>query len=120
MINNDRIVPVTAIDLISLYGLILKAAGTTLTAINASTVDGQFEVESAANALIASEPVKSLDFASSLNSATVYFVPTYDYKGFTKNGAAVTEAGATVKADGRTLYSATLSTSTVTFAKVGF
>ncbi len=120
MINNDRIVPVTAIDLISLYGLILKAAGTTLTAINASTVDGQFEVESAANALIASEPVKSLDFASSLNSATVYFVPTYDYKGFTKNGAAVTKAGAEVKADGRTLYSATLSTSTVTFAKVGF
>ena len=119
MINTDRIVPVTAIDLISLYGLILKAASVTLTAINAKTVDGQFEVSRAANALIASEPVKSLDFANALNSATVYFVPALNYKGFTKNGAAVTESG-TVVADGKTLYSATLSTSTVTFAKVGF
>lgn len=120
MINSDRIVPVTAIDLISLYGLIIKAAGPTLTAVNAKTVDGQFDVETAANALICSEPVKSLDFASSLNSATIYFVPAYDYKGFTKNGAAVTKAGVDVVADGRTLYTATLSTSTVTFAKVGF
>ncbi|MBO7339618.1 MAG: hypothetical protein J6U66_06075 [Lachnospiraceae bacterium] len=120
MINTDRIVPVTAIDLISLYGLILKAASVTLTAINPETVDGQFAVEAAANALICSQPVKSLDFDSSLNSATVYFVPAYDYAGFTKNGAAVTKAGVDVVADGRTLYSATLSTSTVTFAKVGF
>ena len=61
MINSDRIVPVTAIDLISLYGLILKAAGITLTAIDAKTTDGQFEVTAAANALIASEPVQSME-----------------------------------------------------------
>lgn len=120
MINTNRIVPVTAIDLISLYGLILKAAGTTLTAADAKTVDGQFEIETAANALICSEPVKSVDFDESLNSATVYFVPGYDYQGFTKDGAAVTKAGVDVVADGCTLYSATLSTNTVTFAKIGF
>ena len=120
MINANRIVPVVAIDLLSLYGLIIKKSGTTLTAIDAKTVDGQFEVETAANALMCSEPVKSLDFDAELNSATVYFVPGYDYEGFTKNGAEVTKAGETVVADGKTLYVATLSTSTVTFAKVGF
>ena len=120
MINNDRIVPVTAIDLISLYGLTLKVAGTTLTALDAVTSDGQFEVESASNALIASEPVKSLDFTEAVTSATVYFVPAYDYAGFTLNGSPATMAGATVEKDGRTLYSATLATGTVTIAKVGF
>lgn len=119
MINSDRIVPVTAIDLISLYGLILKAASVTLTAVNAKTVDGQFEVTSAANALIASEPVKSLDIASGITSATIYFVPAYDFKGFTVNSAAATTSG-TVTADGKTLYTATLATGTITFAKVGF
>lgn len=29
MINNDRIVPITALDLISMYGLILKLAAST-------------------------------------------------------------------------------------------
>lgn len=120
MINNDRIVPSTAIDLISLYGLIIKIAGTTLTAVDAETVDGQFVVSSAANALIASEPVKSLDFTSDVSSATVYFVPAYDYDGFSVNGTKVTTEGADVYADGKTLYTATLATGAVTIAKVGF
>lgn len=120
MINNDRIVPVTAIDLISLYGLIIKAAGTTLTAVDATTTDGQFEVESAANALIASEPVQTMDFGEEVSSATVYFVPAYDFAGFTINGVAATTSGVTVEADGRTLYTATLSGGAITIAQVGF
>lgn len=121
MINTDRIVPVSTIDLISLYGTILKIAGTTLTAIEA-TNPAQFDVESAANALIANEPLAFLDFGSSVSTATVYFVPALDYTSgaaFTKNGSALTQSG-TVVADGRTLYSASLSGSTVTVAKVGF
>ena len=121
MINTDRIVPVTAIDLISLYGLILKqTSGITLTAIEA-TNPAQFDVESASNALIANEPLAFLDFGSSVSTATVYFVPALDYtsgEAFTKNGSALTQSG-TVVADGRTLYSASLSGSTVTVAKVG-
>ena len=120
MINKDRIVPVTAIDLISLYGLIIKQSGTTLSAVNAASVDGKFVIDSAANALIASEPVQSVDFGEDVSSATLYFVAGYDYEGFTLNGTAATMAGADVEADGRTLYSATLATGTVTIAKIGF
>lgn len=120
MINNDRIVPVTAVDLISLYGLILKVGSVSVTALDATTTDGQF-TQSANNAtVLASEPVKTLDFASGVTAGTVYFVPAYDYSGFTLAGVATTTAGATVEADGRTLYSATLANGVVTIAKVGF
>lgn len=117
MINNDRIVPVTAIDLISLYGLII-GQGATLSAVNAETVDGQFVIESAANALIASEPVSKCNFK--VDAATLYFVPAYDFAGFDLNGVAPTMAGADIVADGKTLYSATLATGTITIAKIGF
>ena len=120
MINNDRIVPVTAIDLISLYALILKAAGTTLTVANAAN-PGEFEVAEApqSGSLIASEPVKALDFGADVSAATVYFVPSYDYAGFKVAGTAVTTTGDTVKADSRTLYLATLSSGGVSIAAQG-
>lgn len=117
MINNDRIVPVTAIDLISLYGLII-GQGATLSAVNAETVDGKFVISSAPNALIASEPVSLCDFT--VDAATLYFVPAYDYAGFELNGVATATTGAEVKADGKSLYSATLATGVITIAKIGF
>ena len=122
MINTDRIVPVTAIDLLSLYGLILGQSGKTLTVANANDSEGDFEVTEApgSGSLIASEPVKSLDFATGVSAATVYFVPTLDYVGFSVNGEAVTTTGDTVNPDGRTLYLATLSSGGVSIAKQGF
>ena len=44
MINTNRIVPITAVDLISMYGLILlqNSNNSSMTALQASTVDGQF------------------------------------------------------------------------------
>lgn len=124
MINTDRIVPVQATDLISLYGLILlqDSNNSGLTALDASNI-GEFQITSGSNVLIADEPAKVIDIdatASSVSACTVYFVPAYDYEGFTVDGAAVVTAGATVNADGRTLYKATLSSGTVTIAKVGF
>ena len=120
MINKDRVVPVTAIDLLSLYALILKAAGTTLSVLESASVEGDFTVsENPANAVIAAEPVRSLDFAGTTDAATVYFVPTYDYEGFKIAGAAVETAGDEVVADHANLYTATLATGTVTIAKVG-
>lgn len=121
MINSARIVPITAIDLISMYGLILSASaaaasGTAPTALAATTIDGQFTVAEAGT-YIAAEPVQTLNFTAT--SGTVYFVPAYDYKGFTVNGAAVTPTG-DVLADARTLYKAVLSTGAVTITKVGF
>lgn len=120
MINNDRIVPITAVDLITMYGLILKVGGVSVTALDATDTAGDFSQATNSETVICSEPVASFTFGTSVTAGTVYFVPAYDYSGFTKTGATLTEAGDTVNADGRTLYSATLASGTVTFAKVGF
>lgn len=123
MINSDRIVPVQVIDLISLYGLILKqdSNNSSLAALAASDTAGDFAV-TATGVYLANEPVSSLDIASSVSSVTVYFVPAYDYAGFTKAGVAATIADndVTVDPDGRTLYKAVLSSGAVTITKVGF
>lgn len=125
MINTNRIVPVSATDLISLYGLILlqDSNNSGLTALAANNAEGDFQITSGSAALLASEPVKACDIdatASSVSSATLFFVPAYDYAGFSVDGVAVQTAGAQVSADGRTLYKATFATGTVTLAKVGF
>ena len=121
MINTNRIVPITQVDLISMYGLILKqaTATATLAAVQPSTVDGQFDVTAASTPLLASQPVKTVDFASGVSSATLFFVPALDYAGFTINGAAVTPTGEVV-ADGHTLYKAVLGSGAVTITKIGF
>lgn len=125
MINSDRIVPVTATDLITLYGLILKQDTTnnsTLAALNPLDVEGDFKITSGSAPLLASQPAKSIDIdatASSVSAATIYFVPAYDYKGFTIDGVAITPTG-TVTADGSTLYKAVLATGAVTITKAGF
>ena len=121
MINNDRIVPITAVDLLTMYGFVLAVAlDSAPTALEAIDTAGDFEVTTNSATVLANEPVKALNFGAAVTASTVYFVPAYDYAGFTVNGAAATTAGATVEADGRTLYSATLSSGTLTFAKVGF
>lgn len=125
MINKDRIVPVQATDLLSLYGLILKMDTTnnsTLAKLDALDVDGAFQVKSGSAPLLCSQPAEAIDIdatASSVSSATIYFVPAYDYKGFTIDGSAVTPTGS-VDADGVTLYKAVLSTGAITITKVGF
>ena len=124
MINKDRIVPVMAIDLMSLYGLILKmdSNNSTLAKLDALDVDGNFKVTSGSAPLLCSQPAETIDIdatASSVSSATIYFVPAYDYKGFTIDGSAVTPTGS-VDADGVTLYKAVLSSGAITITKIGF
>lgn len=124
MINTDRIVPVTAQDLISLYAIILvqNSNNSTLAKLDAEDVAGDFQIKSGSAPLIASEPVKTCDIdatASSVSAATLYFVPAYDYVGFTIDGVKVTPTGS-VDADGRTLYKAVLSSGAITITKVGF
>lgn len=120
MINNDRIVPVQKTDLLTLYGNILKIASVSVTAL-ASTGIGEFEHDTNSATVIANEPVKSLNFGSSVTAATVYFIPdsSFTADSFTKTGATLTVTGE-VDADGVTLYTATLSTNALTIAKVGF
>lgn len=125
MINKDRIVPIQKVDLISMYGLILMqnaSANASLAKVSASNVEGDFAITSASTPLIADEPVKTVDFASGVSTATLYFVPAMDYVGFSINGSAVTPTVPTegVLADGHTLYKAALASSAVTITKVGF
>lgn len=124
MINTDRIIPVSAIDLLSLYGLILKqdSNNSSLAKLEALDTEGSFQITSGSAPLIANEPVATCDIdatASSVSACTLYFVPAYDYTGFTIDGAAVTPTGS-VEADGRTLYKAVLSSGAITISKVGF
>lgn len=126
MINSNRIVPVQAIDLISLYGLILlqDSNNSGLAKLDAYEI-AKFQVKTNSAKLIASEPVKSLDFdatASSVSAGTVYFVPAHDYEGVSIDGTVVTPAdgSAEVDPDGKTLYKAVLATGAVTITKIGF
>lgn len=120
MINSDRIVPITKTDLITMYANMLVIAGTSVSAVNANDASGVFEISEGSGNLIASEPVNSCDFGEDVTAAVLYFVPGYDYAGFSVNGTAVETSGATVDPDGVSLYTATLATGAVTIAKVGF
>lgn len=124
MINKDRIVPVQATDLLSLYSVILKmdSNNASLAKLDALDVDGNFKVTSGSAPLLCSQPAETIDIdatASSVSSATIYFVPAYDYNGFTIDGSAVTPTGS-VDDDGVTLYKAVLSSGAITITKVGF
>lgn len=119
MINNDRIVPVIRTDLLTLIGNIMVLAGTTVEAAEATEI-GEFSVSSASGNYLANEPVRKFNFASG-TSAVVYFIADYEYDGFYIAGNKVATSGTAVNADGKTLYTATLSGgNAVTVAKVGF
>lgn len=124
MINKDRVVPVQATDLLSLYSVILKmdSNNATLAKLDALDVDGNFEVTSGSAPLIATQPVETINIdatASSVSSATIYFVPAYDYEGFLIDGVKVTPTG-TVESDGCGLYKAVLSSGAITITRIGF
>lgn len=114
MVNNDRIVPIQKMDLLSMIGTVLGLNGTSYNVLAASTIEGDFSAGT--GTLLANQPVRSLDFTGA--TGTVYFVAAYDFQGFTKSGAAVTMAGATVNPDGVTLYKAALASGTVTITAV--
>lgn len=124
MINTDRVVPIQAVDLISMYGLILlqNSNNSGLTALAANDVEGDFTITSGTAALLANEPVKSINIASGVSAATIFFVAGYNYEGITVNNVAATIADNDVEVnpDGKTLYKAVLSSGTVTITQVGF
>lgn len=125
MINNDRIVPVQKIDLLSLIGTVLTIAQVEFAVLAALDVEGDFSVTGtgAAGNKLANQPVKTLDFASGVTGGTVYFIPAYDFKTITVAGAAATidDAGLDlddIQPDGVTLYKAVLSSGEVTITAV--
>ena len=117
MINTNRIIPIQKIDFLSMIGIVLTLDSVSYT-VAASDVDGNFTLTGTGDVgnVIANQPVQSLNFASGVTAAVVYFVVDYDYSGFSVAGVAVTPSGATVNADGISLYKATLSSGAVTIA----
>lgn len=113
MINNDRIIPVQKIDLLSLIGTFLNIASISFEVLKSADVDGIFTV-SANGTYLVDQPVMTLDFGSA-TAATVYFVPAYSYESIKLAGADVT---AEVKPDGASLYKAVLADGAVTVTAV--
>lgn len=119
MINTERITPVTNTDLLSLYGTILKVHGVSGITQLAATNPGEFTQATNNLTVLCNEPVKSFNFAATATAGTVYFIAAYDFKGFSIAGTAVETLGADVAKDANTLYTATLSSGTITIAKIG-
>lgn len=83
MINTNKIVPVTNVDLLTLYAVIYGNA-----AISGDG-NGNFEITEEGTTATCNEPVKTINLdvtASSLASATVNFVADYDYEGIKIDG----------------------------------
>ena len=120
MINNDRIVPIIKTDYLTFVGTVLAIANVSYTVAKSADVDGNFTVtgSGAAGNILANQPVTTLNFASGVTGATVYFLADKDYKGFKIAGTAVTTTGATVINDGATLYKAVLADAAVTISAV--
>lgn len=125
MINESRIVPVVATDLISLYGVVLaQDSNNSGLAKLAAIAPEEFKITTNSAKYLANEPAKVIDFdttASSVTGGTVYFVPAYDYVGFTIDGVKEEPADGSVDvvADGSSLYKAVLSSGDITITKVG-
>ena len=119
MINNDRIVPIVKMDLLSMFGTVLGLIGTSYAVLATGSDKGDFTVtgSGAAGNKLANQPLKTLEFADGVTSGTVYFVAAYDYKGITINGTPVVPTGS-VEPDGVTLHKAVLADSAVTITAV--
>lgn len=119
MINTDRIVPIEKIDRLSQIGETLALIGTSFTKLAASDVEGNFTVTGTGDAgnLLANQPVKTIDFASGVTAAVVYFIADYAFGGFSIAGSEVIATG-NIVADGVALYKATLASGAVTVVSV--
>lgn len=124
MINNDRIVPIQKMDLLSMFGTLLGLFGVmehsdVYSVLAAKNVNGDFTVtEAPESLLLANQPVRSLNFGADVSNGMVIFVPDHHYQGFSIDGTAVETTGDVVNPDGVTLYSATLNSGTVTIHAV--
>lgn len=125
MVNNDRIVPIQKMDLLSMLGTVLAIANVSFTVLAANDTTGDFSVTGSGSAgtFLANQPLTTLDFVSGVTAGTVYFVADYNFAAIKVAGAAATidDSGlalADVVPDGVTLYKAVLSSGEVTISAV--
>lgn len=122
MVNNDRIVPITKIDYLSMIGTVLVIAGVSAATLAATDIDGDFSVTEAGT-FLADQPVKSLEIAEGVTSGTVYFTAGYDFDDITVAGTTATIADGSVSLDGIkkdtvTLYKVVLADGEITITAV--
>ena len=113
MINKDRIVPIQRTDYLSLLGTIFAVVGfsqsaslTSLYYLKSDDVEGNFTVPdtySSGDAVILTQPAKSINVDDIQAGAAYFFCAAYDFKGVFASGAEV-ELNADIKADGVSLY----------------
>ena len=98
MVSKDRIVPIQKLDRISAFGEMLAVANVSATLIKASNPQGDFSITGSGSAgtKLLNEPARSFDLANGITGITVYFVCGKEFKGITKNSAAVTLASASL------------------------
>lgn len=121
MINPNEIVPVTKIDLLSLYYLILSGNSDNegMGAIYGENgIGGKFSVSLANSICFCAAPAETIDFASGATGAKVYFVPDYNYSGITVDGVQVETTGAVVNPNGADLYLAEIGSGTMTIYQI--
>lgn len=103
MINNDRIVPITKIDYLSMIGTIMNLDGRGNVGV-LKVVDGVASVpaESQFEKLLANEPVRKIELADD-SIIPLIFVASHDFEGITLDGEAV-DVQTEIKNDGVSLY----------------
>lgn len=109
MINKDRIVPITATDLLTLI-YTEQAINESKFALATTNKVGCFDIQSNpadASAYLCAEPVKEMNISSALTTPII-FIPDYDFKGITVDGnpAALGTGSDDIIADGVSLYTA--------------
>lgn len=116
-INPDRIVPVAATDLLSLYAFIMEQAGKTVNIVGTENANGVFEITEAVTDGFMSEPVGRVNFGEGVTTSKFTFAPAYDFAGFTAEGEPVEMEGEVI-ANPANLYSAELKSGKVTVEPV--
>ena len=86
--------------------------------LDPDNVLGAFTIDDEITDYICSQPVKSINIASGVSSADVYFVADAGYTGFSINGTAVTTLGDDIVTDAVTLFHAVLSSGDVTLSRM--
>ena len=114
MVNENRIVPVTKMDLISLFGSVISLLyalpdlPSTLQLLGTSEI-GVFDITAVGGYLL-TEPAKIINLPASFSDGAVVFIPGYDFEGFTIAGvkAEYSDEGIIPKSTPNTLYMATI------------
>lgn len=120
MINKDRIVPIEKIDFLSMIGTVMNLMGSSNFHVDATDAEGNLTVTGSGDVgtVLANQPLVSANFPAGVTAGVLYFVPDYKFSGFKIAGVAVEAEGDTPDYKGVALYSATLSSGTVTVAAV--